>query len=495
MFLYNENDKLLWEKKSIEKLEIINNNKQSIFYPTKKDIRNMINIIMDFIKKNNRKIYGGYAQNELVKLKNKNDSFYNDNDIPDIDIYSPHPIQDIIDICNLLLKAGYKNIIGSEALHSETYKIHAEFIPVIDISYVPSNVYNKIPFKEINGVKFVKPYFMMIDLYKILSDPYHSSFRWDKVFNRLLVIQKHYNFKPLTNNMVPYWNNDNITTDVFRTAMFYIFNYIKNKSTLFVVGHYALNYFIYESGIVSTNHQFVKLYNIPYFQIVSTNYKNDSLAIIKILKDTFKTNNVKMVEHYPFWTFYGYNNYITIDGVQVCHIVHYNKRCSPIKSVKAAVYTNKSFNIEKDNSFIQLGSFDYLLTNLLVNCMKGRVENNNTMQNFYIDAISMLIESRNYYFETNNKTMFDETLFEEYVTSCIGDSLDPIRENYLRNQNFFKQKKKKFKYNPEEQFKDKDTSGYRFPNSSGNIVNNIKNFKVNNASYVDKLESFDIDDN
>ncbi len=46
-------------------------------------------IVMEYIKKHKRKIYGGFAQNQLVKRANPKDAFYKENERPDIDFYSP----------------------------------------------------------------------------------------------------------------------------------------------------------------------------------------------------------------------------------------------------------------------------------------------------------------------------------------------------------------------------------------------------------------------
>ena len=61
---------------------------------------------------------------------------------------------------------------------------------------------------------------------------------------------------------------------------------------------------------------------------------------------------------------------------------------------------------------------------------------------------------------------------------------------HLRNQHIFKQKKRKFKYNPAEKYKESETK-YTFPNISGNIINKISNFRVLNDEYVDKITNFD----
>jgi hypothetical protein len=491
MILYTNADKQKWETLVETKMEIIEKDKQKKFIPTRKDIDTINNIILDYIKKNNKKIYGGYAQNKLIENKNKEDAFYKPDAIPDIDIYSCTPIQDIINICNLLHKAKFKNIDAGEAQHTETYKIHVEFIAVLDISYVPANIYNRMPFIELDGFKYVKPWFMMLDMYKMLTDPYHSSFRWEKMFPRIMVLQKYFPFRYVKKSPLPYWEitKNDITYDM---SLLHIYNFIKNKESLIIIGHYTYNYMLYTSGILSIN-KLYKQYNIPYYQIVSTDYKNDSLKVYNMLKEQFPKSNVTLIEHYPLWTLYGYNNYISIDNKLVCHIIHYNKRCSPIKKVIPILFSNNKVTIDENNTnFIQISSFDYMILTTLCYTMKGRSIKDDKFEHFYNTMTSMLVEMRNYYFKKQKKNMFDDTIFEEYLVTCIGDSLDPGREARLKGNYIYKElKKRKFKYNPHDNYRETDTSNWKFQNTSGHIINNIKNFRVLNIKYVDKLTEFE----
>ena len=172
MELYTLRDVELVNSKIDDITDIIEKKKLHIFEPTKKEIMEANEIVMEFIKTHKRKIYGGYAQNKVIVSKNKNDGFYDEDDIPDIDVYSSEPIKDLVELCNILKSKGFKNVMGQEALHKETYKIFVNQANVIDLSYVPRNIYNKIPFIELNGINYVHPSFVYIDIYRMLTDPY-----------------------------------------------------------------------------------------------------------------------------------------------------------------------------------------------------------------------------------------------------------------------------------------------------------------------------------
>ena len=93
-------------KKKLEEME-----------PTIDEITQVNGIIIDYIKKNKRKVYGGYALNKLLVAKNPSLAIYDELDTPDIEFYSPDPLGDLTKLCDKLAEAGFKNVIGQEAQH------------------------------------------------------------------------------------------------------------------------------------------------------------------------------------------------------------------------------------------------------------------------------------------------------------------------------------------------------------------------------------------
>ena len=134
-----------------------------IFEPTVANRKKIYNFIKSYIKDNERKIYGGYTLNELIKLKNKKDKIYDFDDFPDIDFYSYDPNSDIINICNKIYDMGFKKVNGREAKHKNTYSIFVNYELYCDITYVPKNIYNRMPFIEIEVINYIHPHFMVID--------------------------------------------------------------------------------------------------------------------------------------------------------------------------------------------------------------------------------------------------------------------------------------------------------------------------------------------
>ena len=190
MQLITHNDCLL-VKKNIDNINIdVKKTIMDIFNPKLEDRKKIFNIIKTYIKDNERKIYGGYALNELIKKKNF--KIYEDFELPDIDFYSYDPNTDIINICNEIYDNGFTKVSGREAKHKNTYSIYVNYELYCDITYVPKYIYDKIPTKIINNLKYINPDFMIIDYLKILTDPICSNWRIEKTLNRLQILNEYY---------------------------------------------------------------------------------------------------------------------------------------------------------------------------------------------------------------------------------------------------------------------------------------------------------------
>jgi plasmid maintenance system killer protein len=112
--------------------------------PSIDEINKVYSIIFKYIKENKRKIYGGYALNKLLIDKDKNLALYDETDIPDIDFYSPDPLSDLANLCELLHEGGFNSVEGREAQHKETYSIFVNYQLYCDISYMSNNIFSHV---------------------------------------------------------------------------------------------------------------------------------------------------------------------------------------------------------------------------------------------------------------------------------------------------------------------------------------------------------------
>lgn len=464
MELYTKKDEELLEQKIEPILDKLNELKKSTKREMDdKDIENAINVILKFIKDNKRKIYGGYAMNFLIKQKNPEDAFYKKSTdvcpydpLPDIDFYSDDPIKDIVALCNLLQDNGFENIKGSEALHRETYNIFIDKKIFSQISYVPKNIYHKLQFINIDGIYFIHPIMFKIDFLRMMSDPLLSYWRIAKQFKRFILVDKYYPFTHINKSL-----KTNQPDESIKLALDVVLKFVENRSTIIVLGYYAFNHYLYKV----TN----KTINVPNYDIISTEFKSDSEELIKKLKDAYP-NDITFEEYYPFFQLYGYSVRIYYKKNLIATIYHYNKICVPFLQL----HSNYIDSIQKVN----VATFSLLLGFTLQRSVYARVNDDTDLKDVCLTMASNLIDLRHDYFNRTNTTIYDDTLFKDFVINCIGEPADLEKERQLLIEERKKLKKKyTFSYIPA-QDRDKPMESYVFLNTSGNKVNNEKNLKL-----------------
>lgn len=476
MEIYTEKDISIFNDSFINITNQVKDIQMNTFEPTRTEMEGVMKIIKDFIISNKRKIYGGYALNLLLESKNKNDAIYTKYDVPDIDFYSPDPISDLIQLCNILHEKGYKGVVGKEAMHKETYSIFVNYQLYCDISYVPKNIYNRMPFIEVDKLNSIHPHFMVIDFYRMTTDLMMSSWRVEKTLPRIYKILKYYPLlnidKPLPDTFIN-WNSDNKINNILSS----IFTFLKNKKSIIVTGLYAYNIFL--SALKLNNNKKYKLINIPYYEFISDNYREDVNELLDILKKTYpdEANDIKVIEHYPFFQFYGYNSKIYYKNKMIAWIFDTNKKCLPFQDIPAVMFDGKEHAIK--DAQIRLGSFPLTIMMNLMLTIYYRTNKLNDEVNIHQIITSHLFDMRKMYFREHKKNFMDNTLFREYIIDCLGEKVNPIREYF---ENIEKKKKDKngpyvFKYEPDKGSKDPVTT-YRFANSSGNPINNEKNLRL-----------------
>ena len=501
MSLYTEKDIILLSSNWENIMKEVEEQKYLMIEPSKEEMISVHKIICDFVKEHKRKIYGGFGLNLLVKEKSPKEAIYKEGSIADIDFYSPHPIIDLIKLCNILHNKGFKGVIGREAQHQETYNITVNYLTYCDISYVPKNIYDKMPFKEIENYIVIHPHFMWIDYLRMFTDPLISYWRMNddlKSFKRFFLLQKYFKFPK---NDYPIEIED--STKELDLILSEIFKFITDNKTTLTVGFYAYNYFLNESGLLnnkqnnrqSNTQSNLKLVNIPYFEIISTRYREDCLQLLYDLSQIPLINQSKLThqEFYPFFQFTDHSVEIYYDGDIVAKIYNHNRKCIPYIDVPAIDFSqtnliNSTKSTKSTNSVIRLATFPTVLSFSIISIMKARTQSNDDDKNLHYAMTSHLIEMRKYYFLKNKKTMLDNSVFREFTAKCMGDTIPPDRQRKLLIESRKKKNKKWiFSYEPSEGIKDPEST-YLFANTSGNKIINTKNLKLSIVKPEDDIE-------
>lgn len=467
--------------------EIESNSKLKAFEvlePTIKERKEVQEIILNYIIKNKRKIYGGFAMNELIKNKNYNDRFYKTIlDGGDIEFYSPTPIEDVYNLCNQLHEAGYKYVQGKEAFHKSTYTISANFENYADISYVPKKIYNRIPFVNLNNMILTHPHFIAIDYFRMFTDPMTSYWRFCKSFKRFGILQKYFPFtkydKELEFNELP---GNYTITNKFKDI---IEQFAVDNNSCIMYGFYCYNYFLMKSKLKTS---YIKMMKIPYYQMISTNFKTDCIAILDKLK-TIDTIDVQ--EHYPYFQFTGHKAVFKHNNSIILEIYHNNHMCIPYQKVD---YYKFDSTPTKQNEMINIGTFDYNFLRGLISISWYHVEDQKKLNLFYKIYISHLLEMRKNYLDIHDANVMDADVFSEFSLQCIGDTTETRRKYLLTLTNKKKNHKFQFIYKPSEKNKKNDEDvNYKFPNCSGNIVNNPHNLRLNENTIENKYGEIEDD--
>jgi hypothetical protein len=163
------------------------------------DVQKIIKILETFLERKPLICYGGTAINNILP---KQDQFYNrEIEIPDYDFYSKNALNDAIELANIYADAGYKEVEAKSGVHHGTYKVFVNFIAVADITHLQEDIFDALYNDAIKvaGIKYAPANFLRMNMYLELSRPMGDVSRWEKVFKRLSLLNKHYPVNPSTN--------------------------------------------------------------------------------------------------------------------------------------------------------------------------------------------------------------------------------------------------------------------------------------------------------
>lgn len=474
MSLYTDQDlKLLHDNadKIRDELEKV---KMTMTEPSHDDLKKAHEIVKNYCKEKKRKLYGGYALHLLLLNKNQNNGIYKETKVPDIDIYSPEPLNDLHLLCNILFNAGLKYIMGQEALHKETYTIKFYNETLCDFSYVPKNVYNRMPFIEIQGLYCIHPNFMTIDYLRMMSDPVDAL--W-KIFDSNEDLKALQRFKQLQESYSLPYNNKSLkmgqVSATIKPLLNEIHQFLLNRESTVTIGFYVYNYFC-----KLCNYEDV---DIPYYEFISINYKDDALELIESLKKI--NQEVTWIEFFPFFQFTGYSVEIYSGDNLICRIYDNNQRCVPYQ------------DIIEEKGKMRMASFSIAILHLLIDAQRARVNNNNQLERFSYHVLSHFIQMRQEYFTKYKTNYLANTPFKDFVVNCIGEEVTSDKKMRIRIDKRKKQKKPLVhRYTPADEIKESPPK-FIYNNTSGNKISKPRNCKLKEKDEDEEIVDNDEDQN
>lgn len=255
------------------------------------EIKRMIDIVEEFLRKKKLICYGGTAINNILPDQDK---FYDKEvEVPDYDFFSTNAMEDAIELADIYAKAGFDEVEAKSGVHKGTYKVFVNFTPVADITHLDKEIFNNLYRDSISviGIRYASPNFLRMAMYLELSRPMGDVSRWEKVLKRLTLLNKHYPLKGYNCDEIDFqrkakgdMDENARLSNIARTTLI-------NMGVVFFGGFALWQYSKYMPKAI--RHKFS---NIPDFDVLSEN----PMQTADILKDQLQEEgykHVKVVRH------------------------------------------------------------------------------------------------------------------------------------------------------------------------------------------------------
>lgn len=254
------------------------------------DIKRIINIVEEFIKKKQLVCYGGIAINALLPEDEKIYDF--ELELPDYDFFSANALEDAKELADIYYKAGYTEVEAKAGQHHGTFKVYVNFLGVADITLLPKELFQTIKKNavKVNEILYTDPNFLRMGMYLELERPSGDTDRWEKVLKRLILINKFYPLSTDHCKMVEFqqeMENKENEDKIYNTVK----NVFINQGVVFFGGYAISQYSQYMPKKLQK-----KVQHIPDFDVLA----HDPKKIAEIVKERLKDihiNNVKIVKH------------------------------------------------------------------------------------------------------------------------------------------------------------------------------------------------------
>jgi len=271
----DENDKIISEK-------IANS----------EEVKKIISILEDFLRKKQNICYGGTAINNILP---KQAQFYDrDIEIPDYDFYSPIALDHAKELADVYHNSGFAEVEAKAGMHYGTYKVFVNFIPIADITYLHSEIFDSIKKEaiKVDGILYAPPNFLRMNMYLELSRPMGDISRWEKVLKRLTLLNKYYPLDPSINCYNIDFQRKMKNDSDYSNKLYYIIRDSLIKQGVVFFGGYASS--LYSKYMSKNKRNLVQ--QIPDFDVISEEPEKTANIIVENLRETgFK--HVKIIKH------------------------------------------------------------------------------------------------------------------------------------------------------------------------------------------------------
>lgn len=279
------------------------------------DVKKMISILEDFLKKSKAICYGGTAINNILPEEAQ---FYDKSvEIPDYDFFIMDAAKKAKELADIYYAAGFEETEAKSGVHKGTYKVFVNYIPMADLTELNPDIFRAIQKDSIviNGIHYAPPNYLRMGMFLELSRPAGDVSRWEKVFKRLTLLNKYYPMKaPYNCRKVEMVSNREKISKKMETVFFTLRDALTSQKVVFFGGYAASLYLKYTKKGKS-----VGLPRIPDFDVISENPDKCAQIVKERLADQ-GIKSVKIVNHANLDDVVPEHIQILVDGVSVAFI-------------------------------------------------------------------------------------------------------------------------------------------------------------------------------
>jgi hypothetical protein len=379
------------------------------------DIRKIIKIVEDFIRRKNLVCYGGTAINNILPSE---DQFYNkDVEIPDYDFFTTNALKDAKELADIYYKEGFEDVEAKSGQHHGTYKVFVNYIPVADITMLPKGIFNAIKKDSIRvgGILYTPPNYLRMSMYLELSRPAGDISRWEKVLKRLSLLNKNYPITDLNCNQVEFqrtMENKTHADEIYDTVR----NTLVNQGVVFF-GGYAIS--LYSEYMPKNLRN--KLEKIADFDVLSNEPETTAEIVKERLKD-IGIKNTKIIKREPIGEVIPLHYEITVGNETVAFIY------KPI-----ACHSYNVINISGQK--IKIATIDTMLSFYLAFLYADKP--------YYNQFLDRILCMSKFLFDVQQKNRLQQKgLLRRFSITCYGhqESVEEIRSHKAEKYKELKEK-------------------------------------------------------
>lgn len=386
-----------------ELIEKVESENEDVPYLSLEEYAKQQKIVEDFLRRNRLKIYGGVA---LDKFMPENDKIYvnKKGKIVDYDAYSPIPRKNAVELANELFQAGFKYVSVREGVNAGVYKVFNYFQEAADIVYVPDKIFNLIPYQVFDGLYYVAPKYLKIDLLVALTNPKQGIFRWDKDFERLNKLEKYFPVEKPKNFC------EKAQGKYYKSTLENIIeNYLSKRDDYIIFGDMAYYAYMETSGLKDFFSPEVK-----YLEIGMQNPYSIFDDLRRITNGKIKIKKFhQFLKHIP-------TRYIITPDNKESHIIliiyELNDKCIPFVEYNGA-------NIISYHGLVLYYNFMIYLS------ARYGIRDREQISEC---CLYELERAKNYYFKQTNQNEFSDSIFKCFILKCIGKEKNIYRESKVK---------------------------------------------------------------